>query len=157
MKQAMVAIITGLALAWTTTAQEKAKPNETNSLGQVALIQKQIESFKARPGVDLILTIQETDGEASIQLARATAEGKTGWNLNIAYYPSQDKPAKALDAVGIKLSPTWIEESFEAGKNVSFSVPENEISKLPLFVHDLFVKFFQRPATYKIECTIEDL
>ena len=48
-------------------------------------------------------------------------------------------------------------ESFAVEEAASFTVPEGDIAKLPQFIHDLFVKFFKRPVTYKIDCAVENL
>ena len=77
--------------------------------------------------------------------------------MNIANYPSKDKPAKAFAAVGITLPPTWKEASFDAETGASISVPESDLPKLPQFIHELFTKFFKKPATYKLTCSIENL
>ncbi len=142
----------GMLLAFTASAQEKSKMNETSPT-QVIQIQKQIELLKAHQGEPAVLTIQEVGGEAIIQLSR----GKPNWGLNIAYYPSKEKPDKALPAVGMTIPATWKLAQFEAEVVVLYEVPEADVAKLPQFIHDLFVKFFKRPATYKIDIVIENL
>ena len=156
MRTAVVAAVAGLAIAFNVVAQDKQKMSET-SPAQVAQIQKQIELLKAQKGASPVLTIQEVGGDAIIQLSRVAFQGKTSWSLNIAYYPSKEKPAKALVAVGMTLPATWQEEQFEPGTVAQYGVPEADIAKLPQFIHDLFVKFFKRPATYKIDCSIENM
>jgi len=154
MKTSLVIVVV-VALALNIAAEEKPKMNETVP-SQVIEIQKQIELLKAHKGKMPFLTIQEVGGDAIVQVSRAVAQGKASWSLNIAYYPSKERPAKALAAVGISLPATWQEEQFEAGTVAQFGVPDTDSSKLPHFIHDLFGKFFKRPATYKIECSIED-
>jgi hypothetical protein len=148
-------LMVALALAMNVSAEEKTKMNEVTP-AQVVTIQKQIELLKAHKGKSAFVTIQEVGGDAIVQVARLTDKGNTSWSLNIAYYPSKDKPAKALAAVGITVPPAWQEEQFEAETVAQYGVPESDLSKLPQFIHELFVKFFKRPATYKVECAIED-
>ncbi len=156
MRTAVVAVVAGFAVALNVAAQEKPKMTEA-SPAQVAQIQKQIELLKAHKGASPVLTIQEVGGEAIIQLSRVAFQGKTSWSLNIAYYPSKEKPTKALAAVGMTLPTTWQEEQFEAGTVAQYGVPDGDLGKLPQFIHDLFVKFFKRAATYKIDCSIENM
>jgi hypothetical protein len=156
MRKTVFAAVTGLAVILSASAQEKSKMNEA-SPAQVVEIQKQIELLKAQKGASPVLTIQEVGGEAIIQLSRVAFQGKTSWSLNIAYYPSKEKPAKALAAVGMSLPTTWQEEQFEAGTVAQYGVPESDLAKLPQFINDLFVKFFKRAATYKIKSSIENM
>lgn len=156
MRIAVVAAVAVFAVAFNVAAQEKPKMTETIPV-QVTQIQKQIEMLKMQKGSSPILTIQEVGGEAIIQLSRIVFQGKTSWSLNIAYYPSKDKPAKALAEVGMPLPTTWQEEQFEANTVAQYGVPESDLTKLPQFIHDLFVKFFKRPSTYKIDCSIENM
>jgi hypothetical protein len=137
------------------SAQDEPKIAET-SPAQVIEIQKQIELLKVNKGASPFLTMQELGGEGLIQLARTAAQGKTEWSLNIAYYPSKEKPAKALAAVGMTLPKTWQEEVFAPEMStVQYGVPESDLAKLPQFIHDLFVKFFKRPASYRLQFSIE--
>lgn len=129
---------------------------ETNQV-QVVQIQKQIELLKTQKGKSPFLTISEVGSDAIVQLARISSGSKTNWSLNIAYYPSTEKPAKALAAVGMSLPANWQEEQFDSGTMAQFSVPESDLPKLPQFIHDLYVKFFKRPPTYKIECALDDM
>ena len=152
MRTAVVAAVAGFAVALNVAAQEKPKMNET-SPAQVVEIQKQIELLKVHKGASPFLNIEEVGGEAIIQLSR----GKPDWGMNIAYYPSKERPEKALAAVGMTIPKTWKESQFEAGTVVLYTVPEADLPKLPQFIHDLFVKFFKRPPTYKIACSIEDM
>jgi hypothetical protein len=154
MKTTVVAVFVGTAVVLNAAAQGStgtAKPVPA----QVAQIQKQIELLKVHTGASPFLNIQEKGGEAIIQLARVAAPGNRKWSLNIAYYPSKEKPAKALAAVGMTLPVAWQEEQFEAGTFAQYAVPESDLPKLPQFIHDLFVKLFKRPASYQLDFSIE--
>lgn len=131
--------------------------SETNAT-QVVEIQKQIELLKAKRGASTVLDIEEVAQTVLIQLGRFTTQGKTRWQVNIPTgYPFKESPEKALPAIGMKFPQTWKIESFEAGEMASFSVPETDLSTLPQFIHDLFIKLFKLPPTYTIKCGIYNL
>ena len=151
MRMAVVTAVAGFALAALNLgAQEKPRTNGTNP-AQVVEIQKQIEQLKVHKGASPYLNIQEVGGEAIIQLARC----ETNWSLNIAYYPSKETPVKALAAVGMTIPQTWQEEQFEAGTVAQYGLPQSDLAALPQFIHNLFVKFFRRPSSYRLEFSIE--
>ena len=152
MKAWIAAGIFGMTVALSTFAQEK--PSAT-SPSQVAQIQKQIELLRVHSGASPYLNIQEVGGEAIIQLARATTNGKTNWSLNIGYFPSKEKPVKALAAVGMTIPPTWQEMQYQAGTVAEYLIPQSDLAALPKFINDLFVKFFKRPVSYRLSFSIE--
>jgi hypothetical protein len=154
MKLAIIALVVGMSVVLNAAVQGKTGVAQS-STAQIAQIQKQIELLKVHKGESPYLNIQEKGGDAIIQLARISSPGKTSWSLNIAYYPSKEKPAKALSAVGMSLPLSWKEEQFEAETSVQYGVPASDLPKLPQFIHDLFVKFFKRPSNYQLEFSIE--
>lgn len=127
------------------------------SPAQVSMLRQQIELMGMQTGVSSVLTIQEVGGRAIVQLSRADLGGGAMWSLNIGHYPSKDKPARALAAAGLNLPAAWREEVFKAGVFVQYGLPESDLAAVPQFIHDLFVKFFKRPPTYAMDCSIENL
>lgn len=154
MKVAIIAVVAGMSLILNAAVQGKKEAPQSN-MTKTAQIQKQIELLKINKGTSPYLNIQEKGGDAIIQLARIVSAGKTSWSLNIAYYPSKEKPAKAFSAVGMSVPSSWKEEQFEAETSVQYGVPASDLVKLPQFIHDTYVKFYKRPATYQLEFSIE--
>lgn len=126
------------------------KQASTDGLPPAEAIRVQLEALQKRKG-DAFLTIQEVEGDAMVQIAN----GDKKLSLNIAYFPSKEDPATALKEAEIAVPATWVQTDFEAETYVQYDIPAEEAKDLPLFIDNLFKKFFKRPADYKIQCYIE--
>lgn len=151
MRTVVIAALAGLAMVFNVSAQAKSEMKETTP-SQVLQIRKQIELLKVHKGASPVLTIQVVGKEALVQLSRCVIDRQTSWSLNIPHDPSQEKLPKALAKVGITLPQTWKEEG-----PVVYDVPSQDLSQLPQFIHDLFVKLFKLQPTYMLNCDIEDV
>jgi hypothetical protein len=99
---------------------------------------------------DAFLSIQEVGGDMLAQVASGDP-----LQVNIVQYPSQDDPGQALAAVGLTVPATWKQEQFDPGEAVAYAVPAQDAGKLPVFLHELFVKFLKKGPDAKLECYIE--
>lgn len=154
MRPSVVAVVASVLLVLRASAQVGPGKIGTGP-SQAVQIQKQIELLKAHQGPSPFLTIQEKGGDAIVQVARIGEGAKAVLSLNIAFYPSQEPPAKALASAGMLLPATWKQEEFNPGVNAQVAVPKMDEPRLPAFIRDLFVKFFKRPATCELEFFIE--
>ena len=138
---ALAIVVGNISLA---TADKPSRP------AQVAILKTHLETLQKQEA-DAFLTVSEKGGDASVQLTN----GKKTVSLNIAYYPSKQKPAIALKSAGVTIPATWKQVGFDPGSFVAYEIPAGEIKDLPQFIHDIFIKFFKRKADYSINCTIE--
>ena len=122
---------------------------------QVLQIAKEMKSLLSSKK-NVFLTISEGTTDKIVQVAKMTVDGKTRLCLNIAYYPSQEKPEKALSAAGVKILDSWQEEMFDPGACVQYGIPIEDARYLSYTIHKIFVNFFKSPVDYKIACCIED-
>lgn len=125
-------------------AEEPAAPS------QVVQMKAAIAKLQKAKGA-AFLGIHEKDGEGMVQVTG----GKGMLRLNIAYYPSKKKPDKAFPEAGITIPGTWRRAEFVAETYVQYQVPASEAEDLPLFIHDIFLKFFKSKPEYKIQCFLE--
>lgn len=117
--------------------------------GPARLMQEKLTELLQTKG-DAFLSIQEASGDMLAQIASADP-----LQLNIVQYPSQQAPAEALAAVGLTVPATWEPQQFDPGEAVVYAVPARDAGKLPVFLHELFVKFLTKGPRVKLECYIE--
>jgi hypothetical protein len=132
-------------------SRQPAAPSvSTEGLPPMEAIKVQLSALKETKGV-AVLNVQEIDGEAIVQVTF----GESWTGLNIAYYPTQERPEKALGTAGITVPSSWEEKEFQPGVVLMYHMPPEETVKLPAFINDLFLKFFKRSPDYKVDCYIE--
>ena len=142
------ALVTITAISSTAVAQQKQHPP------QVQQIAKEIQTLLASQK-DSFLTLTEKKTDRNIQVAVFTANGKRGLKLNIAYYPTNEKPDKALSSAGITLGKAWKLSNFEAGTFAEYEVPLEDSKYLAYAIHNVFRKFYKSTENYVLETAIE--
>jgi hypothetical protein len=118
--------------------------------GPVRQMQEKLAQLLQMEG-DAFLSIQEVGGDMLAQVASGDLI-----QVNIVQYPSQDDPGQALAAVGLTVPATWKQEQFDPGEAVVYAVPARDAGEVPVFLHELFVKFLKKGPDAKLECYIEE-
>jgi len=145
-----------LGIAATLIASISYSAEQKKHPPQVLQIAKEMKALLASKK-DAVITIEEKDTDKIVQVAKMTVDGKTRLSLNIAYYPSKDKPEKVLPAAGVNIRDSWKQEMFEPGTFVQYDMPIEDAKYLPYAIHKLFVNFFKSSTDYKIDCYTETM
>jgi hypothetical protein len=134
----------------TRTADTPTSPDAPSGLtGPARLMQEKLAALLQMEG-DAFLSIQEVGGDMLAQVASGDP-----LHVNIVQYPSQDDPGQALAAVGLTVPVTWKQEQFDPGEVVVYAVPARDAGQVPVFLHELFLRFLKKGPDAKLECYIE--
>lgn len=148
MREIVAVLIVASSIATAGAVEEKKHPP------QVLRIAKELKALLASEK-DAFLTLSEGDTDKTVQVAKVTVDGKTHLSLNIAHYPSEDKPEKALPAAGVKIRDSWQQEGFEPQVYVQYSVPREDAKYLSYSIHRIFLNFFNSTADYVLVAGVE--